>query len=185
MFISLGLCKTCIILLFFRCIWQHRLSQPVAHSILLHYCPGGISAPDQKPFYWCKERDYKFIIIKATITRNYTRLHTTMPFPQTTEGIATALMNHWLQHRHLQPLEASPVSLELGILLLIRTGWKYFDSHKGIWTSALFSVTDWLWYRTFCGLREYRNGKLSSTYEAGKTLSITASSWTLHLTLSK
>ena len=27
-------------------------------------------------------------------------------------------------------MKASPVSLELGILLLIRTGWKDFDSHR-------------------------------------------------------
>lgn len=106
-------------------------------------------------------------------------------FLQTIGGIATALMNHWLKHTYLQPLEASPVSLELDILLLIRTGWKDFDSHTGIWTSTSFSITGWLWYRTFCGYGVCRNGKLSNTYEAGNTLSMTGSSWTLHTTLSK
>lgn len=130
---------------FFRSMWQHRLNQPVADGILLHYCPGGKSAPEEEPFYWCKKRDCKFIIKKATITRNYTRLHTTIFVPANNRGYSDCIYEPLITALTFTATGIfSCIFRVIYILLFIRTGWKDFDSQKGIWISPSFSITGWL-----------------------------------------
>lgn len=122
MFISLSLCKTSIIAPFFRSMWQHRLNQPVADSILLHCCPGGISAPQQEPFYWCKKRDCKFIIKKATITRNYTRLHTTIIVPANNRGYSDCTYEPLITAQRFTTTESFSCIFRIRYIIIINTG---------------------------------------------------------------